>query len=92
MENPIEEMFNDDRFDEDLHPDLTIRYSIFLLHREHWDFMQFVVGRIEEAPIREAIKERLNQWLRLMAADHYDFMMRQPESFLEIYDDFCREV
>jgi hypothetical protein len=54
--------------------------------------MQFVVGRIEEAPIREAIKERLNQWLRLMAADHYDFMMRQPDSFLEIYDEFCREV
>lgn len=92
MRNPIEDMFADERFNEEFHPDLNVRYSIYLLHREHLNFMRFILESIDRALIRQEMKDRLNQWLKLMAADHYDFMMRQPDSFLEIYDDFCRDV
>ena len=92
MRNPIEDMFADERFNEEFHPVLNVRYSIYLLHREHLNFMKFILESIDRSLIRQEMKDRWNQWLKLMAADHYDFMMRQPDSFLEIYDDFCRDV
>lgn len=92
MKNPIEEMFNDGRFDEQLHPDFHVRYNVFLLQREHWDFMELLLSLVNETRVNKATKNRINQWLTLMSTEHYDFMMGHPESFLQIYDEFSNGV
>lgn len=92
MKNPIEEMLKDERFDEHFHPDFHVRYTIFLLQREHWNYMEIFSRLIQQAQMNSATKKRMNQWLTLMSTEHYDFMMGHPESFLKIYDDFSNDV
>ena len=92
MKNPIEDMLDDERFNEQFHPDFHIRYAIFLLQREHGDFMDLLLSLIQQAKVNSVTKERICQWLALMSTEHYDFMMGHPESFLQIYDEFSNDV